>query len=168
MKIELGAYFKHLMHCSDNQFAQHRHFPWFAFNTLQRQRSRSQARIFVKQEPESAGLKATDIQEMLDQGNKSLAYNMMRFGEKLRGTWTYWAARRRELLDMITVMGSPHTYISPSALQTFSGPTYTYTCHTQESNRTPSPDGKRHRLRSALNGILTLLHSILMSVSRSS
>ena len=80
------------MQYSDNRFTQHCCFPWFAFNTLQHQWSRSQAHIFVKQNPEAAGLKETDIQEMLDQGNKSLAYNMMHYGETLHGTRTYWAA----------------------------------------------------------------------------
>ena len=150
MKIELGAYFKHLMRYSDNHFTQHRRFPWFAFNTLQRQRSRSQARIFVKQNPEAAGLKATDIQKMLNQGNKSLAYNMMRYRETLRGTRTYWAARRRELLDMITVMGTPHLFFTLSAADLQWTDLHE---HMPDTGIQPEvdPDGKRRR-RAGLNG----------------
>ncbi|KAJ7061426.1 hypothetical protein C8F01DRAFT_968469, partial [Mycena amicta] len=37
-KIDLGEYFAHLMRYQGGRFARHRRFPWFAFNTLQRQR----------------------------------------------------------------------------------------------------------------------------------
>ena len=44
-KVDLGEFFKHLMRFQDGRFARHRRFPWFAFNTLQRQRTAGAARI---------------------------------------------------------------------------------------------------------------------------
>lgn len=38
-KVELGEYFAHLLKFRGGRFAQHKRFPWFAFNTLQRART---------------------------------------------------------------------------------------------------------------------------------
>ncbi|KAI0690491.1 hypothetical protein BC835DRAFT_1212865, partial [Cytidiella melzeri] len=64
-KVELGEYFSHLMLFEDGCFARHRRFPWFAFNTLQRHRSRNQSRIFIQQQHDAAGLTAAEIRAML-------------------------------------------------------------------------------------------------------
>ncbi|KAJ7151287.1 hypothetical protein C8R43DRAFT_836878, partial [Mycena crocata] len=48
IKVEFGEYMTHLMRYQGGRFARHRRFPWFAFNTLQRQRTHSQAKIFER------------------------------------------------------------------------------------------------------------------------
>lgn len=114
-KVEMGEYFTHLMRFDDDRFARHRRFPWFAFNTLQRHRTHSQARVFVKQHHNAAGLTAADIQTMLGEGDDLIAKQMIKFGGALRGTRAYWLARRYELLDAIQVMGCPSAFITLSA-----------------------------------------------------
>jgi hypothetical protein len=49
-KVDVGEYFKHLLRFRGGRFAQHRRFPWFAFNTLQWARTRSRSKVFVKQQ----------------------------------------------------------------------------------------------------------------------
>jgi ATP-dependent DNA helicase PIF1 len=113
--VDLGDYFQHLMRYKDGRFARHRRFPWFAFNTLQRHRAASQAKIYVKQSHIAAPLTATDLRRMLEEGDKSIAHNMIRYGATLRGTRAYWSAHRSELTDAINVLGSPHAFITLSA-----------------------------------------------------
>lgn len=52
---------------------------------------------------------------MLDAGDSSVAHNMTRYGQALRGTRAYWVARRAELMDAIHVLGTPHAFITLSA-----------------------------------------------------
>jgi hypothetical protein len=113
--VQMSDYFKHLLLYKDGRFARHRRFPWFMFNTLQRHRTLSQSRIFVKQNHDAGRMTATDIQELLNDGDTSLAHNMTRYGAGLRGTRAYWLARRRELLDMIRIRGTPHLFFTLSA-----------------------------------------------------
>ena len=113
--VHLGDYFKHLLRYEDGRFARHRRFPWFMFNTLQRHRSLSQSRIFVRQNHDAAQLTVPDIQQLLHDGDNSIAHNMIRYGAGLRGTRAYWLARRHELLDMIHILGSPHLFFTLSA-----------------------------------------------------
>jgi hypothetical protein len=113
-KVELGEYFQHLIRFRGRRFAQHRRFPWFAFNTLQRARTRSQSKIFVKQQHDAAKLTAADIQMMLE-GDHQVVSKMMRYGAKLRGTRAYWLARRHELTDVIRAGTSPHAFFTLSA-----------------------------------------------------
>ena len=68
-KVDLGEYFQHLICFRGGRFAQHRRFPWFAFNTLQRARTQNQSKIFVKQQHDAAKLTAADIQTMLEEGD---------------------------------------------------------------------------------------------------
>jgi len=114
-KVDLGQYFQHLLRFRGGRFAQHRRFPWFAFNTLQRARTRSQSKIFVKQQHDAAKLTAADIQTMLEEGDNQIVSKMMRYGAKLRGTRAYWLARRHELMDMIRTGTSPHAFFTLSA-----------------------------------------------------
>lgn len=114
-KVHFGAYVEHLMRFEGGRFARHRRFPWFAFNTLQRQRTHSQAKIFVKQQHNAGRLTAAELKVLLEQGDRHVANNMIRYGAKLRGTRAYWHARRNELLDMIRIKGAPHIFFTLSA-----------------------------------------------------
>jgi hypothetical protein len=114
-KIDLGDYFAHLMKFEGGHFARHRRFPWFAFNTLQRQRTHSQAKIFLKQNHEAGRMTTEELKALLEEGDHSIARKMIRYGAKLRGTRAYWHARQNELIDMIRVKGSPHFFFTLSA-----------------------------------------------------
>jgi len=98
-KVDLGEYFAHLLWFQGGRFAQHKGFPWFAFNTLQRARTRNQSKIFVKQQHDAGHLTAADIQTMLDEGDQGIINQMVCYGANLQGTHAYWSARRNELLD---------------------------------------------------------------------
>lgn len=99
----------------DGRFARHKRFPWFAYNTLQRQRAREQSRIFVRQQHDAAGLTVAEIKAMLAEGDQVLVNRMVRYGSQLRGTRAFWLARRAELTDMIRLIGSPHVFFTLSA-----------------------------------------------------
>lgn len=115
-KVHLSDYFAHLLRFHDSRFGRHKRFPWFAFNTLQRHRTRDQARIFVRQQHDAARLTVAEIQTMLDDfGDEALANRMIRYGAQLRGTRAYWLARRSELIDMIRILQSPHVFFTLSA-----------------------------------------------------
>lgn len=89
-KVDLGGYFKHL-HYYGGRFAQHRRFPWFALNSVQRARTHSRSNIFVKQQHDALQLTATDIRTLLSENDETIVCQMMRYGTKLRGTRAYWA-----------------------------------------------------------------------------
>jgi len=93
-KVDLGEYFKHLLRFRGGRFAQHKRFPWFAFNTLQRARTRSQSKVFVKQQHDAGQLTAADIRAMLAESDQHIVNQMIRYGANLRGTRAYWTARR--------------------------------------------------------------------------
>jgi ATP-dependent DNA helicase PIF1 len=114
-KVELGEYFDHLLRFRGARFAQHRRFPWFSFNTLQRSRARSQSKIFVKQQHDAARLTAEDIRTMAAESDQKLASTMIRYGQHLRGTRAYWLARRHEVMDMTRDLNSPHLFFTLSA-----------------------------------------------------
>lgn len=114
-KVELGAYFAHLLRFRGGRFAQHRRFPWFAFNTLQRNRTRQMSKIFVRQQHDAGRLTAEDIRAMLAENDQHIANKMIRYGSKLRGTRAYWLTRRQELMDMIRMKDSPHVFFTLSA-----------------------------------------------------
>jgi ATP-dependent DNA helicase PIF1 len=78
-------------------------------------RTRSQSKIFVKQQHDAAKLTAADIQMMLEEGDHQVVSKMMRYGAKLRGTRAYWLARRHELMDMIRTRTLPHAFFTLSA-----------------------------------------------------
>ena len=146
--VHLSDYFKHLLLYKDGRFARHRRFPWFMFNTLQRHRTFSQSRIFVKQNHDASRLTVPDIQRLLNDGDHSLALNMMRYGAGLRGTRAYWLARRRELLDMIRIRGSPHLFFTLSAADLQWADLHRHM--PMEVPEADDPTGKRQR-RAALN-----------------
>jgi ATP-dependent DNA helicase PIF1 len=114
-KIDLGDYFKHLLRFRGGRFAQHRRFPWFALNTVQRARTRSCSNIFVKQRHDAPQLNAADIRTLLSDNDETIVRQMMRYGANLRGTRAYWATRRQELMDFIREKGCPDVFWTLSA-----------------------------------------------------
>lgn len=113
--VTFGQYVEHLMRFEDGRFARHERFMWWAFNTLQRQRARADARIFVRQRHDEAQLTVEDLRTLMEEGDRQLASKMMRYATSLRGTRAFWLARRKELMDMITVKKSPHLFFTLSA-----------------------------------------------------
>ncbi|KAJ3525773.1 hypothetical protein NMY22_g10434 [Coprinellus aureogranulatus] len=114
-QLTLGEYFPHLLRFRGGRFSRHKRFPWFAFNTLQRSRALTKSKVFVRQNHDEGKLTGEDIEEMLKEKDESIVSKMMRYGEDLRGTRAYWAARRAELVDVMKVKGSPHIFFTLSA-----------------------------------------------------
>jgi hypothetical protein len=146
--VQLGDYFEHLLLYEDERFARHRRFPWFMFNTLQRHRTLSQSRIFVRQNHDACRMTVTEIQQLLNDGDTSLAHNRIRYGAGLRGTRAYWLARRRELLDMIRIRGSAQPFFTLSAADLQWEDLHHHM--PMEVTQAEDPTGKRQR-RTALN-----------------
>ena len=105
-KVYLGEYFKHLLHFQGGWFTQHKRFLWFAFNALQQARTRSQLKVFVKQQHDAGQLTAADIRAMLAEGNQHIVNQMIHYGENLWGTCAYWTAHLHELMDFIQQKGT--------------------------------------------------------------
>jgi hypothetical protein len=150
-KVELGAYFAHLLRFRGSRFAQHRRFPWFAFNTLQRNRSRSRAKIFVRQQHDAGRLTAEDIRALLAENDQHVANQMVRYGSNLRGTRAYWLARRHELMDMIRMKGSPDIFFTLSAADLQWPDLHRHMPKSDDPANDSSPGLARQRRRVALN-----------------
>jgi hypothetical protein len=76
-KVTFGAYIEHLMRFKGGRFARDRRFPWFTFNTLQRQRTNGQAKIFVKRHHSAGRLTAAELKALLEEGDNHAANNMI-------------------------------------------------------------------------------------------
>ncbi|KAJ3817441.1 hypothetical protein EV361DRAFT_954941 [Lentinula raphanica] len=76
-KVDMGEYFDHLMRIHDGRFAQHRRFPWFTFNMLQRRRSLGAAKVYVRQAHDAYGMTVAEIQNLVNEGEESIAQNTM-------------------------------------------------------------------------------------------
>ncbi len=70
-----------------------------------RWRALQEGSVFVKQNLNEDQLEVTDIQEMINNGDKHLADRIMRYREGLRGSRQFWIARCYELIDMIKQIG---------------------------------------------------------------
>lgn len=114
-KISLGQYFSHLLQFWDEQFAHHKCFPWFAFNTLQCHRSCDLSKVFVKQQHTEDRMTAAQLRQHISEGGENITNNMLRYKAHLRGTRAFWLAQRKELIDQIQVLGTPHVFFMLSA-----------------------------------------------------
>ena len=70
-----------------------------------RWRALQEGHIYVKQNLKDGTIDVTDIQEMISNGDKNLADQIMRYGVGLRRTRQFWMARRHELTDIIKQIG---------------------------------------------------------------
>ncbi len=84
--IKPAEYFKHLIWYKDGRFARHTCWRYFALNSLMRWKALQEGRVYVKQNLNDEQLDVTDIQEMIADGDKQLADQIMRYGEGLCGT----------------------------------------------------------------------------------
>jgi hypothetical protein len=91
-KVDVGEYFKHLLRFRGGRFTQHRRFPWFGLNTLQRVRTRSRSKVFIEHQHDAGRLTAADIRAMLSESDQTIVNQMIRYGAKLRGTRACWTA----------------------------------------------------------------------------
>ncbi|KAJ3752055.1 hypothetical protein EV360DRAFT_89120 [Lentinula raphanica] len=76
-KVDMGEYFDRLIRIHDGWFARHRRFPWFTFNTLQRRRSLGAAKVYVRQAHDAYGMTVAEIQNLVNEGDESIAQNTM-------------------------------------------------------------------------------------------
>jgi ATP-dependent DNA helicase PIF1 len=104
--VKPAEYFKHLLQYKDGRFARHSRWKYFALNSQMRWRALQEGKVYVKQNLNDDQITVTDIQERIAQGDNHIADRIMRFGEGLRGSRQFWNARRWELSDMITQIGS--------------------------------------------------------------
>ena len=75
---------------------------------IQHPTTRSQLKVFVKQQQHDAGqLTVADLRAMLAEGDQHIVNQMICYGANLRGTRTYWTARRHELMDFIQNKSNP-------------------------------------------------------------
>ncbi len=87
--IMLAEYFKHLIWYKDGRFARYTWWRYFALNSTMRWRALQEGRIYVRQNLRDAQIDVTDIQEMIDSGDKQMADRIMRYGKGLRGLRQY-------------------------------------------------------------------------------
>ena len=104
-EVKPAEYFRHLLWYKDGRFARHTRWRYFALNSTMRWRALQEGRIYVRQNLRDEQLDVTDIQEMIDGGDKQMADRIMRYGEGIRGSRQFWMARRNELSDLIKQIG---------------------------------------------------------------
>ena len=80
------------------------------FNALQQARTRSQLKVFVKQQHSAGQLTAADIWAMLAEGDQHIVNQIIHYGANLWGTHAYWTACHHELMDFIWQKGTPDMF----------------------------------------------------------
>ena len=68
--------------------------------------TRSEGKIYVKQNLNDEGITVMDIKERIDEGDNHFADRIMRFGEGLCRSRQFWYARRNEVSNMIRQLDS--------------------------------------------------------------
>ena len=70
-----------------------------------RWRALQEEKVYVRQNMSDSQLDVTDVQEMIENGDKQLADRIMRYGEGIRGSRQFWMARKYELSDLVKQIG---------------------------------------------------------------
>ncbi|XP_057831850.2 uncharacterized protein LOC131042550 [Cryptomeria japonica] len=114
-RVHLHEFVKHLLRYKDHRFGQHSRFKYFMMNMIMRHRAQNSSTVFVKRSFQDMTITINELrQHMENTPHSHLAYKTMRFGNKLRGTRSYWAHWHAKLIDMLHQIGSPTIFFTLS------------------------------------------------------
>lgn len=85
-------------------------------NMIMRHLAQSSSVVFVKRNFQDSPITINELREhMENMPYNNLADRLMRFGTSLRGTWSYWAKSKGELIDLLEQLGTPTIFFTLSA-----------------------------------------------------
>lgn len=90
--VRLGDYMKHLINYSDDHFARHSRFRYFALNMVYRHRALQQSSYFFRGTTASEGMSAAEVREVLTDPNHEKHENSYEQHLPLRG-YCPWQSR---------------------------------------------------------------------------
>ncbi|CAC5388042.1 unnamed protein product [Mytilus coruscus] len=92
---------EHLLWYDDGRFAHHPYFKFVVHNMIMRKRAIENSNFVVYQKLGEQHLSISELREKIQNGDNSLAKQILYFGASLRGTSQYWAQRAKELRALI-------------------------------------------------------------------
>ena len=113
-QVKIHDYFKHLLCFSDERFAKHRTFRFFAFNMWMRQTALTSGNVFVNADHEISKMNVQQLKEHI-KTNPNVMKKLMFMGSNIRGSKAYWKSRCGELRDMVEQLGLPTIFLTMSA-----------------------------------------------------
>lgn len=116
--MDFGQWIKHLLRFKDGRFAQHKRFPYVAYNMMLRQRAEAGARWSIRGlSPGVATMSKEELRDMLAQegDNHQWVNKIGRSASKISGTRPFWGAKRRELKTLVKSLGCPALFFTVSA-----------------------------------------------------
>ena len=113
-EVKMHDYFKHFLSYSDERFAKHQTFRFYAFNMWLRHTALTNGNVFMKKDLTVSKMTVEQLKEHIEQ-NPSYLKKLMFMGSNIRGSKSYWKSRCGELRDMIEQIGLPTIFLTMSA-----------------------------------------------------
>ena len=98
------------------RFASHPRFAYWAYNIPYRRRILAQGNFFLKQNPSDANLTFDELKDMLI-SYESLMSKLMHYAKNISGTNAYWNRAKNDLKAIITQVGAPTIFWTPSCAE---------------------------------------------------
>jgi len=90
--------------------------PFVALNTKLRAQVQGQAKMYIRTHPGAADLTVEELRERLNSNTKhSFIQSIQRQIDWIPGLTSFWQRQRRQLIQMIEQLGSPHLFFTLSA-----------------------------------------------------
>ena len=153
--VDLQLAFKHLLQFGvkrddgtvTHPFAQHRRFPFWALNVLQRKQLLSRSNYYFTQNPSDAVMSLEDMQAILDDAAAAQALHarLRSSTASMMGTDAFWGRKAKQLEALVTQKKDPHIFFTMSIADN----------HFPEFHRLVTPEGAEstpvHRHRTLYN-----------------
>ena len=118
-----GERIKHLIRFAEKSentwtycFASHSRFPYWALNTIQRNRTLGQCQIFLRQSPDESHLNISELKEIAENNDSAfLMSKISRYVANISGTNAYWHRAKEDLKAIITHVGPPTFFFTFSS-----------------------------------------------------
>lgn len=117
-KVEYAEYIRHLIKHESGRFARHPRFRYVVFNTIMRRQASNSSGFFVRQRPGLRNPTADELREAFQNNDpeaESLIHSITAISTSIRGTRSYWGARRQDLQAHIQHLGAAHFFLTLSA-----------------------------------------------------
>ena len=86
-------------------------FPFFALNTKLWAQVQGQAKMYIRTHPGAADLTVEELRERLNSNAKyTFIQSIQRQIDWIPGLTSFWQCQRRQLIQMIEQLGSPHLF----------------------------------------------------------
>lgn len=113
-QLTARIYFQYLMDYEDGRFANHKIFPYFAFNTVMRWECLSKGTVYMKDHPLMKKMNIEVLKDLIKE-KPDFMKDIMIYGSNIRGTREFWSSRSGELLAMSDSLRLPTIFFTVSA-----------------------------------------------------